>query len=166
MHSQSPTCSPLPSLQVAFNYVIVQYVPKISYSTYIDQYFTISYFFIGLSTVEHIVVFLMDKNRASKGAVIVDWVFIACYLVVYSVYSLWFVVMGKCCVCLSMPEDSLCPVKQGIARDINPSTSSRATRRLPLGLSPSSCLASSRRLPTILSVCLEEMQLLYLALIL
>ncbi len=117
------------SFQVAFNYVVQSYIPKVSYSTYLDYYFTLNYtllgnvnsnnaiqsnplfqsesrvvvvqtgqlntyshmslslslslsiyyylFPLGLSAIEHVLVFLLDKHLSTRTSNTVDYIAIA-----------------------------------------------------------------------------------------
>jgi len=80
---------------VAFNFVISEIIPKISYSTKLSQYFIANYTFLMLNGMESVVSFLIFKYYALSAALYLDWAAIAVFAITSSLYSLVFIYKGN-----------------------------------------------------------------------
>jgi len=73
--------------QIAFNFVVAESLPKVSYTTKLDQYFLVNYIFLCLSALENVVTFLVAKYNSEDIALYIDYAFIAFFFVVHMVNS-------------------------------------------------------------------------------
>ena len=55
--------------QVAFNFVIAEQLPKISYGTYLTMYFIICYALLGVGAIENVITYLVNRYHpdCAKG---------------------------------------------------------------------------------------------------
>lgn len=53
--------------QVAFNFVVVEQLPKISYGTYLSVYFIMCYALLGVGAVENVVSYLVNRYYCEQG---------------------------------------------------------------------------------------------------
>ena len=86
---------------VAFNFVISEYIPKVSYSNYMTEMFMIIYIFMGVEVVETVATNLIvrfkgdgDPKKAPFSYTL-DWITIGCLLGLQLLYMLRILYLAK-----------------------------------------------------------------------
>jgi hypothetical protein len=86
---------------IAFAFVTAEYLPKVSYSNYMSEFFMMVYIFMGLEVVESVVANLIvrfkGKGDVSKAyaAIILDWTSIAVLGAAHLIYLLRILYIAK-----------------------------------------------------------------------
>lgn len=64
---------------VAFKFVTAEYIPKVSYSTYLDHYSLMAFAFLSMVVVESYIIYFLDSSLAQR----IDDVFAVIYTIVW-----------------------------------------------------------------------------------
>jgi len=80
--------------QIAFNFVVGDSLPRVSYSTSLDYYFLANYLFLCFSAIQNLIVYIISSRSDIKVARIIDVVSIFLFVVIHVANSGRFV--AKC----------------------------------------------------------------------
>jgi len=97
---------------VALNFVVIGFIPKVSYSTTLSTYFVVSYALLTLATLQNVAIYYLNNYHCSPAgdphyptapgdtprcwsALYFDWSIIALYSIGTTIYTLVFVIMGR-----------------------------------------------------------------------
>jgi len=80
---------------IAFNFVIVESLPKISYLTSLDKFFLVNYIALFLAAIENMIVYIISNNYGYDDiAHIIDIIFIIVFFVTYLPFAILIIVLG------------------------------------------------------------------------
>jgi hypothetical protein len=91
--------------QVAFNFVIAEQLPKISYGTYLTMYFLLCYSMIGVGAIENVISYLVnryhpdcnmgDKQEACSLALKLDFATLGIVASLHTIITLIYIYLGR-----------------------------------------------------------------------
>jgi hypothetical protein len=88
--------------QVAFNFVVVEQLPKISYGTYLSVYFIMCYALLGVGAVVNVISFLVNRYSCELGdqqvacptALTIDLAFLGLVAAIHIIVTIVYIIMG------------------------------------------------------------------------